>query len=340
MPAFDEERRSFVLLLAQECGRALERARLYAAERSARVQAQFAERQVGFLAVASARLSASLDISRGLAEIADLVVGHLGDFCAIHLVTDGLPARLVTGSMATPNGVRRFGGEDDLYPLDAQSEVGFPAVLRNGRGELLPVIDDAVIERAARNPEQIARLKQLGIVTQLCVPLRARDQTLGCITLASRQAGRRYTYADLVLAEELASRVAQAIDNAALYQAAIAASRAKSSFLAVMSHELRTPLNAILGYSDLMLLGVPSQIGPETRHQVDRIRNAARHLLQMVDDVLNFARIETGKDRVRVGAVNLDGLIRDAVGMVSPAATEKGLMLGYQAITGVVLHTD
>jgi signal transduction histidine kinase len=103
---------------------------------------------------------------------------------------------------------------------------------------------------------------------------------------------------------------------------------------------LRTPLNAILGYSDLMLLGVPSEIGPETRHQVDRIRNAARHLLQMVDDVLNFARIETGKDRVRVGAVNLDMLIRDAVGMVSPAATEKGLMLGYQAITGVVLHTD
>jgi len=339
-PPIGAEERTWLGLMAQECAKALDRSRLYAAERSARVHAQFAERQVGFLASASARLAATLDTSRTLADVADLSVTNLGDFCAIHVLDESTRPVLVAGSIAMGATTVRFGGDDRRYPVDLAADVAFPAVLRSGKGELLGVIDDTVLERAGRTPEAIERLRELGLVTQVCVPLRARERVLGSITIASSEPGRRFSYAELVLAEELASRVAQALDNAQLYQNALQASRAKSSFLAVMSHELRTPLNAILGYSDLILLGVPSDISDQTRHQVERIRSAAGRLLQLVDDVLNFARVESGSERVRIGPVALDDVVGEALGMVRPLANEKGLALGFDASTALVLHTD
>jgi signal transduction histidine kinase len=339
-PPFTEEDRAFMLQVAQECAKALERARLYSAERSARVQAQFAERQIGFLAAAGARLAATLDISRSLADVAELTVSNLGDFCAIHVLEDDIRPRLVAGAMAVGASVMHFGGDEGRYPVDGGADVFYPAVLRSGRGELLPEIDDALLQRAGRTGEQTAKLRELGLVTQLAVPLKARDRVLGTITIGSTEAGRRFSYAELVLAEELAARVAQALDTAMLYQSALQASRAKSSFLAVMSHELRTPLNAILGYSDLILLGVPAEIEPGTRHQVERIRTAAGRLLQLVDDVLNLARVESGKERVRIGPVTLDEIVTEAVEMIRPLATEAALTLHVDCPPGVVLHTD
>jgi signal transduction histidine kinase len=339
-PPVGPDERTWLLLMAQECAKALDHARLYAAERSARVQAQFAERQVGFLASASARLAATLDTSRMLADVADLAVTNLGDFCAIHVVGENAVPVLVAGSIAMGATTVRFGGDDARYPVDASADVGHPAVLRMGKAELIAEVDDSVLERLGGTAESVERLRALGLVSQVCVPLRARERVLGAITIASCEPGRRFSYAELVLAEELASRVAQTLDNAQLYQNALQASRAKSSFLAVMSHELRTPLNAILGYSDLILLGVQTDISDQTRHQVERIRSAAGRLLQLVDDVLNFARVESGSERVRVGPVAMDDAVAEALAMVRPLSSEKGLTVTSNAPTGIMLHTD
>jgi signal transduction histidine kinase len=130
------------------------------------------------------------------------------------------------------------------------------------------------------------------------------------------------------------------VDAAQLYRTAVQASRAKSSFLAVMSHELRTPLNAVLGYADLILMGVPARVSDETRHQVERIRYSAAHLLELVEDILSFARVEAGRDRIHVETVRLAEVVGEAVGMIQPLAVGKGLKLRRNVPDSATMSTD
>ena len=103
------------------------------------------------------------------------------------------------------------------------------------------------------------------------------------------------------------------------------ASDAKSSFLATMSHELRTPLNAMIGYSELLLLGIPTQMPAEIRPHIERIDLSARHLLQLIEEVLTFSRIEAGSERVHYELVQLPGVMREVNAVMQPLTTAKGL---------------
>jgi signal transduction histidine kinase len=107
-------------------------------------------------------------------------------------------------------------------------------------------------------------------------------------------------------------------------------SRAKSDFLAVMSHELRTPLTAILGYAELLLMGVPEPISTAAKSQVDRIDAAARHLLQLIEEILTFSRVDAGKEEVQLDPVELSELAREAVSFIQPLAEKKALAVNVR----------
>jgi signal transduction histidine kinase len=155
----------------------------------------------------------------------------------------------------------------------------------------------------------------------------ARGHTLGALSLISTGDGRRYGEADLSLAMELATRAGIAIDNAQLYRSALAASEAKSAFLATMSHELRTPLNAIIGYQSLLKEGIEGHLNEGQLAQLNRIRASADHLLGLIDEVLTFSRVEAGKEIVQREEADLQAIVKAAVGMVTPLAESKGLGL-------------
>jgi PAS domain S-box-containing protein len=106
-----------------------------------------------------------------------------------------------------------------------------------------------------------------------------------------------------------------------------AANRAKSEFLAVMSHELRTPLNAISGYADLVEMGVHGPINDAQRSALLRIQMSQRHLLGLINEVLNFARIETGTVRYALEDVKVRETLLAAESLVAPQARAKGLAL-------------
>ena len=106
-----------------------------------------------------------------------------------------------------------------------------------------------------------------------------------------------------------------------------AASQAKSDFLAIMSHELRTPLNAILGYSELMELGISGDLTDAMRKQVGRIRISAKHLLSLVNDVLDLAKVEAGKLSVATVPAPVADAITAAVTLTQTHALEKNLDL-------------
>ena len=103
------------------------------------------------------------------------------------------------------------------------------------------------------------------------------------------------------------------------------ANRAKGEFLAVMSHELRTPLNAIAGYAELMELGVHGSLSEPQRQSLDRIQRSQRHLLGLINQVLNYARLETGTVQFVLRDVPLDPLLRAADALLYPQMQAKGL---------------
>ncbi len=107
--------------------------------------------------------------------------------------------------------------------------------------------------------------------------------------------------------------------------AAEAASRAKSVFLANMSHELRTPLNAILGFSSLMRQD--AELGAAQRENLEIIKHSGEHLLRLINDVLEIAKIEAGKLQLEIAAFDLHDLVREVVDMMRLRAQQKGLYL-------------
>ena len=119
------------------------------------------------------------------------------------------------------------------------------------------------------------------------------------------------------------------------------ASRAKNDFLSVISHELRTPLNAIMGYADLLLLGIPERVSNRALEQVRRIRNAAGHLLGLIEEVLTFSRTEAGDERLNVHPVDAAEIAHEAASFIKPLARDKGLLLHVNVADDLpALETD
>ena len=119
------------------------------------------------------------------------------------------------------------------------------------------------------------------------------------------------------------------------------ASRMKSAFIANMSHELRTPLNAIIGFTGALLMKLPGPLTPEQEKQLNTIRTSARHLLSLINDILDVAKIEAGKVTLEMETVQTHELLKDVVDTLRPLAVQKGLALEMElAAPPVALETD
>jgi signal transduction histidine kinase len=131
--------------------------------------------------------------------------------------------------------------------------------------------------------------------------------------------------------EELQSQTdalqAQAADLEELASGLADANEAKTRFLRSMSHELRTPLNSVIGFSDFLLRGWTGDLTAEQSEQIRMIHNAGRHLLAIIDDLLDLSRIEAGAVRLTLERIDVPGIIDEIVRSVAPAAEEKSLAL-------------
>ena len=119
-----------------------------------------------------------------------------------------------------------------------------------------------------------------------------------------------------------------------------AATAAKDQFLAMMSHELRTPINAIIGYSDILALGIHGKLGGQQEWMLSRVTDTSRHLLGLIEDVLDLTKIGAGRIRLDVTEVSLDPILGRAESQVLPLAAEKGITLRREGERGLQILAD
>ncbi len=161
------------------------------------------------------------------------------------------------------------------------------------------------------------------------------------ITALRDQAGGLVGFAKVTrdLTERRAAEL-QAIAAARRVSQAEEANQVKASFLAAMSHELRTPLNAIGGYADLLLTGIGGEISHQQQGYLERIRNSQQHLLAIINDILNFSRIEAGRLTVDVGPVALEDVVNAVVPMIEPQAVAKSIRVERGSFADAVVTGD
>ncbi|MEO5656244.1 MAG: HAMP domain-containing sensor histidine kinase, partial [Nitrospiria bacterium] len=117
--------------------------------------------------------------------------------------------------------------------------------------------------------------------------------------------------------------------------------RLKSEFLATMSHELRTPLNSVIGFVGMILQGLTGDINPEQRKQLSMVYGSAKHLLTLINDILDLSRIESGRMEVVKEDFAVGDVIAEVTESLAPAASQKGLRLLIEAEeTRLTMHSD
>jgi PAS domain S-box-containing protein len=187
-----------------------ERRALLDAEREARLRADF-------LAQAGAILDSSLDYEETLTNVAQIAVPEVADWCGVSILDEDGVLHEVAAAHVDP-AKREIGRElRERFPPDQAGESGTVGVARSGQAEFVAEITDEMLVAAIKDPDQLRLVRELGLRSVIITPLTARGRSLGTLTLASADSGRRFENADVQLAQELGRRAGVAIENARLY---------------------------------------------------------------------------------------------------------------------------
>jgi len=170
-----------------------------------------------------------------------------------------------------------------------------------------------------------------GLRARLVVPLVGPDRAIGALVIRRKQPGN-FPKDTIQLLQTFAAHSVLAIQNARLFREIeekgrelAEASKHKSQFLANMSHELRTPLNAILGYTELILDSIYGEVPDKARAVLERLEANGRHLLGLINDVLDLSKIEAGQLTLSLDDYSLSDVVHGVVSAVEPLAAEKRL---------------
>jgi signal transduction histidine kinase/CheY-like chemotaxis protein len=174
---------------------------------------------------------------------------------------------------------------------------------------------------------EMHRARELGgFRTMLGVPMLAGDRVIGVI-LFWREQVAEFDERTLDLITTFAAQGAIAIQNVQLFRELEVAGRHKSEFLASMSHELRTPLNAVIGFSDVLLERMFGELNERQEEYVRDIRDSGRHLLELINEILDLSKVEAGRMELEPAAVSLPGLLENALAMVRERAARHGIAI-------------
>jgi len=328
--SFDDQDREQLRIFAAQAAIGIENARLYEdiGGRVMRLQS---------LSRLTQLISSSLDMNALLHEVAQAAATLVGAPEASFWVVDETRQRLELRAWSASG----IGADHPLQELTFdQGFVGWVATHR----ESINVPDVFANTRFVGHQWW----RKHGLQSFYGLPIMFEDTLLAVLALYRREPFE-FAADDQALLESFCAQAAVAIRNASLYGAvgaardvAEAAARAKSEFLANMSHELRTPLNSIIGFSELLLDDEPDDVPTSPRRRyLGNVHESGRHLLNLVNDILDLAKIEAGRMEVHPTSFDADGSLRAVAAVIQPLAAQKRLKLTTQVAPDVpAVHSD
>ena len=286
------------------------------------------EDQQTFLADAASLLSGtSLDHDTTLATLARLAVPKLADCCAVDVIDGGgTCVRLGVAHVdPTKESLLREMAPYDLR--DCAQPHALLAVLGGGGPVLVPVITSAMIDESSADEIHRRLLSELCPHSMISVPLLSSGHILGAFTLYLTTSPRVYGGDDLALAEDLAIRAAQAVDNAGLLHAAEEATQARDDMLGIVAHDLRNPLSTILLASGMLLEIIQDDDGAPARRLIDMLRSGAGEMNRLIEDLLDVKRVESGRLGIVCAPESISAIVEHAVEVLRPLAVARSLVL-------------
>jgi signal transduction histidine kinase/ActR/RegA family two-component response regulator/HAMP domain-containing protein len=309
--------------------RALEQRTAEALATTALLRAQETiQRGYGELAALLNSLDRSFVLGEGIRKIAATVEAPL---VAVYLTGDG-PAGLRLKTYA--------GVDAGMIETSLLSPAGLPQEVARRR--------EPVVLSLAPGAGSLALRTGVGVLEATNVvglPLQYQDRFVGVLVVATLQPPSEQARHFLT---DAARQLSVALNNAALFESVRyqsqqlealnadlkRASEVKSDFLASMSHELRTPLNSIIGFTELLLTSTRDTLSDRQRAALERVRESGRHLLGLINEVLDLSKIEAGRMDVSAESFALPPLIHECLGAVEPQAHAKGLRVHATGLEG------
>lgn len=273
------------------------------------------------LAHASKLLSSSLDYQTTLQRVARLAVPFLADACIVDLLNTDRQFQRLALAHRDPGREQVLQMLHDRYPLSEYRPYPLMKVLETGRPLLISDVSDSVFAGVAVDAEHRARLQEFGFTSAMIVPLRARERLLGSMIFITDVSGRHYAPLDLTFADELATQVAFAVDNARLYTEAQQALAARDEFLAFAAHELRTPVVAFRSATERLQHWATHEQANQKLEQrvIDLLAASAIQLDRLIAMLGELAQIQTGHFSLDTQPLDLRQLTQQVVAELEPA---------------------
>ncbi len=346
----------FLLSLAQT------RARTQA-ER-ALTELQRAERAQRMLAESGQALSKSLDYRETLKVVAALAVPHIADWAAVDILGPDGAIQRVAMEHPDPKMIALAHEAERRWPTSIDEPEGLAKVLRTGEVVFIPKITEEMLAQSIADPERLALARQLHICSAIIVPIANRGKTYGALTLVSAESNRTFSSGDVELAQEIGLRSGIAVENSlnadtalreledkkeaeaevrrlnqdleglvvARTQALAAANQELEAFCYSVSHDLRAPLRSVDGFTKVLLDDYGSVLDDEAKGYLDRVRQAARRMDELITALLVLSRITRTEMKLKPTDVSeIARLSADDHVSVAPPGTQFEIKQGMRA---------
>ncbi|MBI2941305.1 MAG: GAF domain-containing sensor histidine kinase [Chloroflexi bacterium] len=261
------------------------------------VERKRAEDALRFLAEASTVLATALEYETTLRSVAHLAVPTFADLCLVDVVAEDHSIRRVAAAANVALTDETLKGILPGCPSEASCPEGVAKVLRTGEPALYPELSEGQLA-TTEGACHLRTLYRLGVRSIVIVPLVAGGRSLGAISFAVGESGRRYGPDDLPLVEAIARRAALAVDNARLYREAQAAIQFQNELLSTVSHDLRNPLATIKGWAQLLRRQAVQAGVPGMDRLIAGLANidaTATRMVALINELLDLARHQVGE---------------------------------------------
>ena len=301
----------------------------------------------------------SLDYESTLATVAGLALPELGSWSILDLIESGSIRRV---AIVHPDPEMQILARklQRQWPPETEDPLGAPVVVRTAAPQVVSRVTDKLLMEVARDEENLAILRKLGIESFLVVPLISSNGILGAITFISGPTGRRHTKRDLAKAQGLAAVSALAIEHARMHRESQdarnqAAERAEvaerqqrdlerlmeiqARLVRGFSHDVKNPLGAALGYASMLEEGLMAT--PRKRSEsIHRMSASIRSALTLIDDLVEYAKSRMGKVEIRPGPTNVNELVEEIAEEYRAQIEAAGLTLKVEEAELPIIESD